>query len=137
MIRDFGKLTAGQEIWVKIEDHSNAARRLNANNIEEWIYKGEITKLGRKYVTVKFGRYEDGKINYFHEEKFNVEDDYRQVWTAGGADYKLYLTKQDILDEIESGKLYDQIKSEFSGYKNKGRFTLDKLRMIKEIIEES
>lgn len=135
--RDFGKMTVGQEIWVKIEEHSNAARYINSSNIEEWIYQGEIVKIGRKYVTVKFGRYDDGKINYYHEEKFNVEDDYRQVWTAGGADYKLYLTKQDILDEIESDKLYSQIKSEFSGFKNNNKFTLDQLRKIKAIIEES
>lgn len=50
MSRDFGKLTIGQEIWVKIEESSNAARYKDSNNVEEWIYKGEVTKTGRKYV---------------------------------------------------------------------------------------
>lgn len=131
MERNFGKLQVGQEIWVKVEEMSNASRRLDKENIEEWIYKGEVVKIGRKYITVKF---KNDRMDYYHEDKFNIEDDYKQVWTSGGANYKLYLTKQDITNEIESNELYYKIKLKFEGYINK-EFTLNQLRKIVSIIE--
>lgn len=131
MYRDFGKLQIGQEIWVKIEDYSNAAKHIG-DNIEERAFKGEITKVGRKYISVKFFK----PNGVYLEEKFKIDDDYKQVWICGGADYKLYLTKQDIFDEIEMDKLHSNIKSEFNSFNNNNKFTLDQLQRIIEIIKE-
>lgn len=130
MERNFGKLKIGQEIWVKVEDNSNLSRRIG-NDIEERILKGKVVKVGRKYVTVKF---KNDKMDCYYEDKFSIEDDYKQVYTFGGANYKLYLKKQDILDEKESDELYSKIKIAFDGYKNKD-FTLSQLRKIVSIIE--
>lgn len=120
-------LTVGQEVVVRIEEMSNASRGLDMSleNIDEWCFDGEVTKKGRKYITVKFGKW--------REEQFSVEDNYRNKYTIGGADYKLYLCKEEILKEIVADTLYDRIKSKFSGYKN-SEYTLEQLNKIKDII---
>jgi hypothetical protein len=129
MDRDLGKIVKGQEVWVKVIDGSNVARfYYKSSNIEDRILQGEVTKVGRKYITVKFGRYK--------EEQFNIEDEYRNKYTAGGADYQLYLTKQDILDEVEVETIHSEIRSAFGDYRNNGKFTLEQLRRIRDIINE-
>lgn len=134
MERDLGKLKNGQEIWVKVEEGSNASRYIDKTKTEEWIFKGEVIKAGRKYITVKFKK---NNTNSFIEKKFNVEDDYREHYTCGGADYKLYLSKQSIFDEVESETIYTQITSVFNGWKNNNKFSLDQLRKIKDIVEDN
>ena len=122
-------LQVGQPVAIKIEEMSNASRRVDMSleNIDEWCFDGEITKIGRKYITVKFKGYED---------QFSIEYDYRQKYTYGGADYKLYLSKEDVIKEKKADDLYYGIKSKFSSYKN-SVFTLDQLERITKIIEEN
>lgn len=124
-MRDLGKLEIGQTVWVKILKHSNASRFLNSNNIEDWIYEGEIVKVGRKYITVDFSR---------GERKFNKEDDYRDKFEYGGANYQLYLTKEDIIDEQRTEKLYRRLSREFSSYENNNGFSLGQLQKIEKIL---
>jgi hypothetical protein len=124
-------LKVGQSVVIKVEEASNASRRVNMSlaNIDEWCFDGEVTKVGRKYITVKFKGYK--------EEQFVAEDDYRQKYTAGGADYKLYLTKQDVIDEKEANNLYSDIRTKFGGFRNNNQFTLDQLQRITNIINEN
>lgn len=125
-------LKVGQEVVVKIIEGSNASRRENMSldNIDSWCFNGEVTKVGRKYITVKF--------NNWQEYQFDIEFDYRNKYTAGGADYQLYLSKQEVVNEKESNNLYKYIQTEFNGYSgNKGKFTLDQLRRIMDIINEN
>lgn len=127
------KLKVGQKVVVKIEEMSNAARNLGLegmtlDNIDKWCVNGEVTKIGRKYITVKF--------NKWNEEQFSIEDDYRQKYTLGGANYKLYLNKEEIINDFKANKIYVSIQYYFSSYKN-SRFTLDQLKRIKEIIDEN
>jgi|GEM_PF-1900750 len=124
------KLTVGQKVAVKIEDNSNASRYVDMSleNMDKWCFEGEVTKVGRKYITVKFMTYK--------EEQFSIEDNYRQKYTWGGADYKLYLSKEEAIEEIEAEIFYRQVKYEFDSYKNNSKFTLDQLKRIKNIIKE-
>ena len=124
------KLNVGQKVAVKIEDNSNASRYIDMSleNIDSWCFEGEVTKVGRKYITVKFRTYK--------EEQFSIEDDYRQKYTSGGADYKLYLFKEEVIEEREADAIYYQIKREFDYYRNNSKFTLNQLIRIKSIIEE-
>lgn len=124
-------LKKGQQVFVKIEEGSNAARRkrLSLDNIEDWVFEGTIVSVGRKYVTVK---YKGGA-----EDKFEVENDYRQHYTYGGSDYKLYTNKQDIIDEKESEDLYREIERAFNNWNNNNKYTLHQLKRIKEIINET
>lgn len=122
-------LKVGQEVAVKIENTSNASRYVDMgiDNIDKWCFDGIVTKVGKKYITVKF----DG-----WEKQFVVEDDYREKWTAGGADYKLYLNKQEVIDEYESNWLYSKIQDNLSGY-IKPNLSLNQLKRIWDIIQEN
>jgi hypothetical protein len=121
-------LEVGQKVAVVIEKMSNASRGLNMtlDNIDKWCFDGEVTKVGRKYVTVKFNNYED---------TFEVDNDYRQKYKRGGADYKLYLSKDEVINIEKADDLHYEIKSKFSGYGNT-EFTLDQLERIYSIIKE-
>lgn len=121
----------GDKVFIKIEEGSNAARRKEPFSLEtfdEWVKEVEVTSVGRKYITV-------GKEKY-SQIKFEIENDYREHYTCGGADHKLYVSKQEILDEHESNQLYDGIKSCFSNWVNNDKYSLDQLRRIKAILEE-
>ena len=73
----------GDKVIVAIEKGSNEARRMDMSvaNIDNWTYEGTVISSGSKYITVEFNK---------DTLKFVVEDDYRNQWTRGGADYKLY-----------------------------------------------
>lgn len=121
----------GDIVFIKVENGSNAARKITpmtVENIDRWLFEREVSAIGRKYITVKWSPWT--------EEKFNIEDDYRQKYTSGGADYKLYTSKQEVLDEMESEEIYLKLKSEFSNHMNKRPLTLDQLRRISKIVNE-
>lgn len=121
----------GDTVFIKVIEGSNASRNITPmteENINRWLFKGEVLSIGRKYISVKF---ETGK-----EEKFKIDSDYRNKYTYGGFDYKLYVSRQEILDEKESERLYGDIKRDFSDWNNNNKFTLDQLRRISKIINE-
>jgi hypothetical protein len=125
-------LKAGQEVAVKIITGSNASRRTNMglSNIDEWCFDGKVVKVGRKYITVNFNEYQ--------ECQFDIESDYRNKYTAGGADYQLYSSKEEIIEEKESDDLYRDIQTQFSSHGgNNGKFTLSQLKRIISIVSES
>lgn len=112
-------LKVGQEVVVKIIEGSNASRRegMTIDNIDSWCFGGEVTKVGRKYITVKF--------NKWKEYQFEIESDYRNKYTAGGADYQLYLNKQEVIDEKEAEDLFNELRNYFGGWgKNANKFSL-------------
>lgn len=124
-------LKKGDKCIVAIEENSNASRSMDMSldNIEKWTYKGEVVSVGRKYITVKFGRWNE-------TEKFVIEDNYRRKYDCGTADYELYLSKEEIIEKRESEDIYYWIKCKFDSYKNNGKYSLDQLKRIKKIIEE-
>jgi hypothetical protein len=124
-------LAVGQKVAVKIEEGSNASRYKNMSleNINEWCFDGEVTKVGRRYITVKFGGW--------YEEQFEIDSDYRQKYTIGGSDYKLYLNRDEIMEEKEAENLYSNIKNNFNSWKNNNNYSLEQLKRIKAIIDEN
>lgn len=88
-----------------------------------------IKKIGRKYFDV--GR--DGD-NERHFIKFHLDEERRQV-TEYSANWKLYLSKQEILDEEESEVLVEEIRKKLNGY-GKVSLTVDQLHKIADIIRQ-
>lgn len=95
---DFHK---GQKVWVYLI--GNAARR--KKTVEERIQEWEVVSVGRKYITAR----PKGMISGC-ETKFEIENDFRQVYQYGCADYVLYLQKEDILHDIWRSKTSTYIK---------------------------
>lgn len=109
----------GDKVYLKAVN--NLARGRNETFIKEDI----ITKIGRKY-------YEVGE-NRLEPLKFSISDNC-QV-TKFAADWELYFSKQEILDEEEFKELCWKIESKFNRY-GTVKLTLEQLRRINKIIEE-
>ncbi|MDY8021204.1 hypothetical protein [Paenibacillus polymyxa] len=89
--------------------------------------QGEVTKVGRKYVTVEIG---------FREYQFDHTNELRQK-TDYSQDYYLYETLEALLDERGRKKLAEELTSYFSStYNLKMKLTLEQMQRIKEIINE-
>lgn len=124
-IKDF---KVGQTVYVELT--GNASRGKTAEQcIEEW----EIVSVGRKYVKAN----EIGKT--WKDATFEQrESDGRFVQkTNYSPDYILYLTRQEIEDKHEKTRLYQEISEVFRGYGESKKLTLEQLRKIKGILEES
>jgi hypothetical protein len=114
------KLEVGQQVFLKAVGNNARGRK------EVFIREETISKVGRKYFEVGNG---------YRPLKFHIEDLSQEM---GGyiADWTLYLSKQDILDEDESNDLHSDIRTAFSGY-GKSKYTLEQLRKIKAIVDEN
>ena len=123
----------GQDVYVKIVEGSNRARRMNdKSNIDNWIEEKIVTKIGNKYITVANKDDKEWGI-----EKFDITNNFNHYYTCGGQDYELYLSREDILKDIKSERLYREIKTRFSDWKNKQRYTLEQLESINKIINNN
>jgi hypothetical protein len=111
-------MQVGDKVYLK------AVNNLARGRKEVYIREEEVIKIGRKYFEVGIGT---------RGIKFHIENN-TQV-TDYAADWELYFSKQEILDEEEFRKLSWEIKSKFETY-GKVNLTLDQLRRIKEIISE-
>lgn len=118
------RIKAGNKCYLKAQ--GNEVRRHRGRPAEEWIYEGEIIKVGRKYFIVKCG---------CRDIKYSLED-FTEV-TNYCSDWNFYFNKQDILDEMEVDNLERDIRNRFSGYgKNSSKLSLNQLRRITDIINE-
>lgn len=115
------ELAIGETVYLK--SVGNNARYDKEVRIVEFVVK----KVGRKYFEV--GEPDDNNPRHFI--KFNVEDMCQT--TIYAADWQLYLSKQEILDEEEARKLTREIRDVFDRY-GKVDLTLEQLRKIKAII---
>ena len=125
-IKDF---KVGQTVWVQLT--GNASRGKHGNElIEEW----EVVTVGKKYVharkkgcsfPIKFEKRQYGYSGSFVEK------------TNCCVDYILYASKDELEDEIEHMRLYNDISKAFRGYGSQNNFSLEQLRKIKAIISES
>jgi len=124
-------LKVDQKVIVKIIDGSYYSKNkdMSLKNINEWCYDGEVTKIGRKYITVKW--------NEIYEYQFSKEDNYRDK-TDCSYNYQLYLNKEEIIEEEKAEGLYRNIRNTyFERYScNNGRFTVNQLEGIMNIINE-
>lgn len=122
-------LKKGDKCIVAIEPMSNASRRvdMSLDNIDEWTYEGDVISVGRKYITVKFG-WETGK--------FEIDNNYLKKVSYGSNDHLLYKDIQEVKDEREAKNIEMSLRDIFDRYSGTN-LTLDQLRRIKNIIEES
>ena len=104
----------------------NATRHIK-DSLVNHIIETEIVSIGRKYVTVNFGK----------GMKFKLDEKYRDGYvekTEYTCDYYMYESKQKILDVLETNELNSKIKSYFS-IDTRKKLSLEQLRKIIEIIE--
>lgn len=71
----------------------------------------------------------------YGEEKFDITQNFRHYCTVGSVNYKLYLSKDDILEDMECEKLYKDIKNLFSSWDNDRKYTIKQLQKVKELLE--
>lgn len=122
-------LKKGDKCCVAIIKGSNASRYkdMSLENIDNWTYEGEVTIISKKYITVKFG---------VNEEKFVIEDDYKNKWTYGGADWKLFNSKEEVInEEKKENLLYDLFGLKCNRKEKINNLTLNQLERIQAIIE--
>lgn len=113
----------GQKVYLKIIEGSNAARGIDKTNPNAWIKEKFVTKIGTKYITVT-----NNIEGTWGEEKFDITDDFNHYYTTDGQDYELFLSIEDLQEDIESEEIYDYIKQKFSDWKNNRMYTLDQLQ---------
>lgn len=118
------KLMVGQKVYLKpVNNRSRYIEDSIINHIKEY----EIKKVGRKYFEVW------EKDKGYSTEKFHIED--LRQHTVYSPDWELYLSRQDILDEMENLEIVGRIRTAIGNY-GFSDLPLEKLRKIIEIIEE-
>ena len=85
----------GQTVYLKTISHLYESWK------KEHIVQGVVTKIGRKYITVKCGGC---------EYRFNIENEFRQE-TEYGMEYELFTTEQAIYDYWQSAYLCVEIEN--------------------------
>jgi hypothetical protein len=90
---------------------------------EKSITEHTVTKIGRKYL-------ECTGLN----EKITIENLKYEDKIYSQYNCQMYRSKQDILDKQEMNRLFLKIKYSFSGYSHNGKFTIEQLRHIDDII---
>jgi hypothetical protein len=106
---------------VYLEPINNAARRGNKELLER-----VVKTVGQKYIHVWDGQREFS-ITKFHKDGLRQVTDYASDW-------RLWLSKQDYLDNVEHGTLSSKIRGKFDTY-GRVKLTLAQLRAINDIIE--
>jgi hypothetical protein len=100
----------------------NNNARYCKDGILNHIKQGEVVKVGKKYFYIKG----------YERQKFGIEEMHDISEYCAG--WQVYHSIQEIHDEVEHGKLSDEIRKYFSVY-GKVSLSLSKLRKIKEVIE--
>ncbi len=120
---DFHK---GQTVWIYLV--GNAARY--TKTLEERIQEWKVVSVGRKYITCR------DKNCSWREAKFDIDDDFRHVYKYGTADYILYLSKEDILNEIYKNTLISNIVNTVMYNRSRIRkMSVDDLEVINDILK--
>jgi hypothetical protein len=110
------KIEIGQTVYLK--PLNNAARRSSE------IIESVVTKVGKKYFNVSPEYLRRFSLDTMLQDCGN--------WTA---EYKAYLSKQEILDEREKYELYDYLrKTYFDMYSSRKNIRLESLRAIRDLL---
>lgn len=110
----------GQTVYLRLT--GNAARGRTGDDL---IREAKVVSVGRKYITVSSG--------YYGEVKFDLEN-FREK-TNSCIDYELFLTKQDIFDDIEKNELARLIAKKADLYYKLKEYPIETLREIKRLLE--
>ena len=122
-------LKVGQKVIIaKINDNVRYLRYeegIGKHNIDKWTREGVITKIGRKLITVNMGGF---------EYKFDSTMDYEEQCRIGSPDNKLYLSKEEIIQELDYEEMVWGIKSIFNRYSID--LSYEQVKRIYDIINE-
>ena len=116
----------GQTVWVYLVGNAARGRKTTEELIQEW----EVLKVGRKYITAK------SKSGGW-EQRFDIENNFRHVYTYGTSDYELYLTKEEIYEKIERLNRIEYIE-QFCRWerRNLSKMSYDDLLAVVEIFKK-
>lgn len=117
--------TKGQKVYLYLV--GNSVRY--AKTKEDRIVEAEVISVGRKYITVR-------RMHY--DIRFDINNNFRHVYEYGGADYILFLTKQDIYAMLERKEKLTYIKN-FFRTENSGmhdKLSRDELNTIVDILSQ-
>ena len=116
----------GQTVWVYLTGNAARGRKTTEERIQEW----EVLKVGRKYITAK------PKVGGW-EQRFDIENNFRHVYTYGTSDYELHLTKEEIYKEIERSNRIEYIE-QFCRWerRNLNKMSDDDLLAVVEIFKQ-
>ena len=91
--------------------------------IEKQIRETKVVTVGRKYITVEYGK-----------TKFDNTNDFREV-TNYSIEYRLYLSKEDIKNDIKRRKMEERINTAFHFPNHVARkMTFDELETVFNIV---
>lgn len=114
----------GDKVFLKpINDNARWIKDDIMNHIEEW----EISKIGRKYLTVIRNSNRNSYIKFYI-------DTLQHFVNIGSCCYNLYFSIQEIHDEAEAEIITRKLRNVFGGY-GKTKLTLEQLRSIDTIIK--
>lgn len=122
------RIKIGQKVVLK--PVNNTARYIKGDILEN-LSEGEITKVGRKYLTVS--------LNKYNEIQFEL-DGFKHKNGGYCADYELYFSRQVVEDEIIRDRMFSRCQSFFGylgNYKSKSLITKEELETITSIIEKA
>lgn len=93
--------------------------------IEKRIIETTVESVGRKYITVKYGKI-----------KFDIANDFREV-TNYSIDFKLYLSKGDIKEDFKRKQMEERIETAFHFPNHVARkMTFDELETVFNIVKK-
>ena len=120
-------LKKGDKVIVAIIPQSNASRYkdMSIQNIDNWTYEANAVTVGRKYITTNFGK----------NMKFMIDDGLE--YSDYPANYKIYLTKEDVFEERQNEELWILAKNKFSSWSNVNGYTTNQLKQVLEILNEN
>lgn len=95
---DFRK---GQTVWVYLTGNAARGKKTTEERIQEW----EVVSVGRKYITAR-----PKGTGLWFDTKFDIENNFWQVYTYGSANYVLYLSKEDILQDVWRSQTREYIR---------------------------
>lgn len=122
---DFHK---GQTVWVYLVGNAARGKKTTEERVQEW----EVISVGRKYITARPRGVMSG-----WDVKFEIDEDFCQVYNHGCANYVLYLSKEAILEDVWRGKTRKYIKESVNWYSPIiGRMSDEDLKTVSEIFKK-
>ena len=115
----------GQTVYVHLI--GDAAR---GKKSEECIKEGEVTSVGRKYLTVK-----EKKCGIW-EVKFDINNNFCHVYKTGAADYELFLTKEELDKAMWRRDARNAIRDRIQYSNIVSKLTDDELEIIYGIVKK-
>ena len=121
---DFKK---GQKVYLYVT--GNEARRTKPG-IENRIREAVVKTVGRKYITVGYPN------RQYFEAKFEIDNDFRQFYETGTIDFVLYLTKEEIYEDLGAWQLQKFIRDEIRTDSVMSKISKEDLETIADIVSK-